>query len=516
MSTRRAGFGAAFGSKDGRGNRFDRRGASESILLTLGVGIALLAAVTVFGRRLVVRQAAATRALDRGTARDVGGLGLDANGPGEPGGAGIGDGVTGGSGIGGAGSGTVRSGTGGAGGIGLPPGASARGRSPFESDGAGGDGSEALPGLGGKGGAGGSGGAGGPGGGEAAAAGGGLPRRIEALLQERLQRTGKETTAAAPWVDRGWQEIERSPAYAALPEKRRAALKELWESLRRFETHGIVNWGKYEVPVTMANTGTLMAAIALARELEEGRLATDKGGRFLEALLGLVRQDPPGSPAHPYTSDAVLALGDDARRRNLYEWGEFPPKPAVEVRIQLALEVTRKVRGRLSSTNRGSGMYWVPLLGDPVSKRTRAEAEKLGARELEGAGSSVPDLRRRGNYVAHVIGGIAMEKGWGNCMECAAATAAELHDRGVSGVEIMHKLGKPGGGGEHVFVVIDRDPHSDPNDPRTWGDRAVVVDSWAGKEDVFRAGQAGREIFGAGEIQSHVRLPDPVGAPSQR
>lgn len=34
-------------------------------------------------------------------------------------------------------------------------------------------------------------------------------------------------------------------------------------------------------------------------------------------------------------------------------------------------------------------------------------------------------------------------------------------------------------GGDHVFIVLARDPHSDPSDPLTWGQQAVICDPWA-------------------------------------
>lgn len=35
--------------------------------------------------------------------------------------------------------------------------------------------------------------------------------------------------------------------------------------------------------------------------------------------------------------------------------------------------------------------------------------------------------------------------------------------------------------GDHVFLVIGRQVHSDPNDPLTWGDEAVICDPWSNK-----------------------------------
>jgi len=40
-------------------------------------------------------------------------------------------------------------------------------------------------------------------------------------------------------------------------------------------------------------------------------------------------------------------------------------------------------------------------------------------------------------------------------------------------------------GGDHVFLVLNRDPWSNPQDPKTWGENAVICDPWANK--VFKA-----------------------------
>ncbi len=43
------------------------------------------------------------------------------------------------------------------------------------------------------------------------------------------------------------------------------------------------------------------------------------------------------------------------------------------------------------------------------------------------------------------------------------------------------------GGGEHAFLVINRSPNSDPFNPMTWGENAVICDAWAEKNGVFSA-----------------------------
>lgn len=66
---------------------------------------------------------------------------------------------------------------------------------------------------------------------------------------------------------------------------------------------------------------------------------------------------------------------------------------------------------------------------------------------------------------------VARTMGYGNCQEQACVAAVRLKEKGVQNVEVM---GKP----NHAFVVIGRDPNSDPSNPSTWGNKAVVCDPW--------------------------------------
>lgn len=47
-------------------------------------------------------------------------------------------------------------------------------------------------------------------------------------------------------------------------------------------------------------------------------------------------------------------------------------------------------------------------------------------------------------------------------------------------------------GGDHVFLVIGRNPDSDANDPLTWGDDAYICDPWANR--VYRASDYQTEL----------------------
>jgi ankyrin repeat protein len=62
----------------------------------------------------------------------------------------------------------------------------------------------------------------------------------------------------------------------------------------------------------------------------------------------------------------------------------------------------------------------------------------------------------------------------GNCGEFAHVVVDELKALGVKlPIEIV-RVAK----GDHVFVVLGRDPNSDLNDYRTWGNSAVCIDAW--------------------------------------
>lgn len=125
--------------------------------------------------------------------------------------------------------------------------------------------------------------------------------------------------------------------------------------------------------------------------------------------------------------------------------------------------------------------------------------------------TSDPSFRHEVARVARGMASIAKLFGWGNCQESSAVVATELHDRGFSNVEIMRKLGEGSGadykGGEHVFVVLDRAPGSDPADPSTWGPDAIIVDGWKGKIiDPLNNIDA---LPGKGTIQTGGVLPNP-------
>ncbi len=72
----------------------------------------------------------------------------------------------------------------------------------------------------------------------------------------------------------------------------------------------------------------------------------------------------------------------------------------------------------------------------------------------------------------------------GNCAEmaCLAAVSAK-----ASGAERVELFSIP----NHLFVVVNRDPASNPADPETWGPQALLLDPWSndGKGLVLSASQ---------------------------
>jgi hypothetical protein len=58
----------------------------------------------------------------------------------------------------------------------------------------------------------------------------------------------------------------------------------------------------------------------------------------------------------------------------------------------------------------------------------------------------------------------------------------------VNNAEIYEIIGKKNPmDGDHVFLVLNRDPNSDPSDPMTWGKNAIICDPWA--KTVFPASE---------------------------
>jgi hypothetical protein len=70
------------------------------------------------------------------------------------------------------------------------------------------------------------------------------------------------------------------------------------------------------------------------------------------------------------------------------------------------------------------------------------------------------------------IAEITMRTGAGNCNEQSITAFMFLYDRGVRPLAWMHLTN-----GKHAFVVLGRTPKSG-DDPKDWGDTAVICDPW--------------------------------------
>jgi hypothetical protein len=67
--------------------------------------------------------------------------------------------------------------------------------------------------------------------------------------------------------------------------------------------------------------------------------------------------------------------------------------------------------------------------------------------------------------------------GVGNCGEFGLVALYETIKRDISVSAEVFSIEN----GDHVFLVIGRDPDSDPHDYTTWGENAVICDAWSGE-----------------------------------
>lgn len=76
-----------------------------------------------------------------------------------------------------------------------------------------------------------------------------------------------------------------------------------------------------------------------------------------------------------------------------------------------------------------------------------------------------------------IIADFASKYEVGNCQEYAYSAAEKLKNKVLPNtlVEIFQYVN-----GDHVFVVIGRDPKSNPSDYTSWGPHAVICDAWGG------------------------------------
>jgi hypothetical protein len=333
--------------------------------------------------------------------------------------------------------------------------------------------------------------------------------RVRSELDGLAARVGRPS-APVPHDELGWPErtlapVRTSAAYQALPADSRAQLDQTWTAFVRFPT----------------DARSAAAARNLLGALTTGRLASPEGRQLLSGLAAEVDSD--SKPDFPATSDAVLLLSKPAALERALQAGSLRPGVSNPDQVRaIASEVCKNVRGALTSNNSAAGLFeetglrtanqiagWVGMERIP-DDRIGVEGTRTVAGEAGSLGDgTAPDTRQIEADNARKLAEVARTNGWGNCQECAASTATALHDRGVIGVEVMHRPGVgPTASGNHAFVVVGRDPHSDPNNPATWGPNALVVDAWAGATEVYPASEALHRLPGKGPIQSHFRWPD--------
>lgn len=88
-----------------------------------------------------------------------------------------------------------------------------------------------------------------------------------------------------------------------------------------------------------------------------------------------------------------------------------------------------------------------------------------------------------------------------NCGDRATLVQQKLNEQNIPNKKIMLQSMEPFA--EHEFNVIGLDENADLSDPSTWGDYAVVIDTWANK--VFNVNSAQEfysEFFGLNDFQN--------------
>ena len=93
----------------------------------------------------------------------------------------------------------------------------------------------------------------------------------------------------------------------------------------------------------------------------------------------------------------------------------------------------------------------------------------------------------------HKIARVSIEQGYGNCFEKACIAGIQAANHGAQPVEIFQLQGR-----DHAFTVIGRANGSDPADPRTWGNKAVIVDGW--NNESYPASEIAQHMHNNGQI----------------
>lgn len=154
--------------------------------------------------------------------------------------------------------------------------------------------------------------------------------------------------------------------------------------------------------------------------------------------------------------------------------------PALIDNIYLACDAVNKTRKLFKSSTTH------PMINKKSSKEKNALCHELNdLRKKKYDKLEIEASKEKSFYSFYKLIKEFETNGLGNCEEFALATlyygkfpeAGENIHLNVEAIYINN--------GDHVFVVFGRDPLSDINDETTWGNAAVIADSW--KLDVFPA-----------------------------
>ncbi|MFW6135315.1 MAG: hypothetical protein ACOC7N_00670 [Chloroflexota bacterium] len=99
------------------------------------------------------------------------------------------------------------------------------------------------------------------------------------------------------------------------------------------------------------------------------------------------------------------------------------------------------------------------------------------------------------------------ESGYGQCSENAALTYYLLKKAGIDDARIFTQ-------GDHAYVVWGIDPEADPNDPASWTNNVVVLDSWQGQTLTGQDGLNNAYCGGGGKGNEDITyIKDPQVSP---
>lgn len=108
-------------------------------------------------------------------------------------------------------------------------------------------------------------------------------------------------------------------------------------------------------------------------------------------------------------------------------------------------------------------------------------------RMLRGNGFPNENELYRGLY-SDVMIEMIKKSSLGNCSEVSFLIMDFCHQNNFNGLAEIYDIER----GDHEFVVIGRDPNSDPNDINTWGKNALVCDPWSNK--IYPVSEIGKHL----------------------